>query len=64
MDEYHRGRFFDYVKRLMATGKIDQCFMISHYSSQYGLMDNANIIALNTEGLTVPPNVNLSTTIR
>lgn len=64
MDEYHRSRFFDYVKRLMTTGKIDQCFMISHYTAQYGLMDNANIVALNTEGLTTPPTTNTHVTIR
>lgn len=63
MDEYHRKRFFDYVKRLSLSGEITQMFMVSHYLSQYGLMDKANLIALNTEGLTVPSNLNAHTVI-
>ena len=64
MDEYHRRKFFDYIRRLSLSGEINQIFMVSHYLSQYGLMDGANLIALNTEGLTVPGNLNQHSVIR
>lgn len=64
MDEYHRRRFFDYLQRITSNGEVDQLFMVSHYHSEYGMLKGANLIALNTDGLTVPPDTNRNTIIR
>lgn len=64
MDEYHRRRFFSYLHQITSTGEIDQLFLVSHYHSEYGMLKGANIIALNTEGLTVPADTNRLTTVK
>ncbi len=64
MDEYHRRRFFDYVQRIGQNGDINRMYLVSHYLSQYGMLNGANLIALNTEGLTVPGNLNQHSVIR
>lgn len=63
-DELHRGRFCAYVAEQLRLDKLPQVFMISHYINQYGVFNNSNVIALNTEGLTVPVKVNQKAIIR
>lgn len=63
-DELHRGRFCAYVAEQLRLDKLPQTFMISHYVNQYGVFNNSNVIALNTEGLSVPVKVNQKAIIR
>lgn len=63
-DELHRGRFCAYIAEQLRLGKLPQVFMISHYINQYGVFNNSNVIALNTEGLTVPVKVNQKSKIK
>lgn len=64
-DELHRGRFFSYISEQLRLDKLPQTFMISHYVNQYNRFNNEdiNLIALNTEGLNVPRNLNTNTEI-
>lgn len=62
-DDLHRSRFGAYLDEQYRIDKLPQTFMISHYAEQYGIMSNANIIALNTEGLKIPFETNRSTKI-
>lgn len=57
-DELHRGRFCAYIAEQLRLDKLPQVFMISHYINQFGVFNDANVIALNTEGLTIPVKVN------
>lgn len=53
-DELHRGRFAGYLAEQFRLGKLPQTFMISHsYKEIAAAVNDANIIALNTEGLRV-----------
>lgn len=63
-DELHRGRFCAYIAEQLRLDKLPQVFMISHYINQYGVFNNSNVIALNTEGLTVPVKVNTRSVIK
>lgn len=63
-DELHRGRFCAYIAEQLRLDKLPQTFMISHYINQYGVFNSSNVIALNTEGLTVPVKVNQKAIIR
>lgn len=64
LDEYHQTRFFDYIRRLSLSGKISQMFLVSHFTSHINMFDYANVIALNSEGISLPKNVNSHTVIR
>lgn len=63
-DELHRGRFCAYMDEQMRLDKLPQTFMVSHYINQYGMFNNSNVIALNTDGLSVPTTVNQKSVIR
>lgn len=63
-DELHRGRFGMWLEEQLRLDKLPQIFMISHYVKQFGLFQNANIIALNTEGLNIGLAVNKLSRIR
>lgn len=63
-DELHRGRFAAYIAEQLRLDKLPQTFLISHYVNQYGVFNTANVIALNTEGLNVPGEVNTNSIMR
>lgn len=63
-DELHRGRFCSYIAEQLRLDKLPQTFLISHYINQYGVFKDANIIALNTEGLSIPFAVNKNSKIK
>lgn len=51
-DELHRGRFCAYIAEQLRLDKMPQVFMISHSHKEIAAaVNNANFIALNTEGL-------------
>lgn len=51
-DELHRGRFCAYIAEQLRLSKMPQTFMISHSHKEIAsAVNNANFIALNTEGL-------------
>lgn len=62
-DEINRGRFFNFIKNYTLSGDCTQLFMISHYVNQYGMFQDANIIALKYDGLTITGEVNKHTVI-
>lgn len=64
LDAYHQTRFFDHVRRTALSGEINQIFMVSHYTTQVSMFDFANVIALNSDGITLPKNVSNKTIIR
>lgn len=63
-DELHRGRFGMWLEEQIRMDKLPQIFMISHYVKQFGLFQDANIIALNTEGLNIGLLVNKHSIIK
>lgn len=63
-DELHRGRFCAYIAEQLRLDKLPQVFMISHYINQFGVFNDANVIALNTEGLSIPVKVNTKAIIK
>lgn len=51
-DELHRGRFCAYIAEQLRLDKMPQVFMISHSHKEIAAaVNDANFIALNTEGL-------------
>jgi chromosome segregation ATPase len=64
LDELHRGRFCSWVAEQYRLDKINQSFLVSHYVNQFGMFTNANVIALNIEGLNIPVKVNSKAIIR
>ena len=64
LDELHRGRLSAWVAEQNRLDKIPQCFLVSHSYKEYASHGMANIIALNTEGLTVPFKVNTKAIIK
>lgn len=63
-DELHRGRFCAYIAEQLRLDKLPQTVMISHYINQFGVFNSANVIALNTEGLSIPVKVNTNAIIK
>lgn len=63
-DELHRRNFCNFIASLLRTDKVRQLVMVSHYINQFGMFADANIIALNVEGLSVPAEVNKKSRIR
>lgn len=63
-DELHRGRFGAYIAEQSRLDKLPQTFMISHAYKEYAGNMNANVIALNTEGIRVGFDVNTNSIIR
>jgi DNA repair exonuclease SbcCD ATPase subunit len=64
LDELHRGRFCSWVAEQYRLDKINQSFLVSHYVNQFGMFTNANVIALNIEGLNIPVKVNSKAIIK
>lgn len=63
-DELHRGRFAAYIAEQLRLDKLPQTFMISHSYKEYASHAQANIIALNTEGIRVGFEVNKKSVIK
>lgn len=58
LDAYHQQRLFDYILNLSTSGEVNQILMVSHFFSHTSMFKNANVIALNSEGITVPTDAN------
>lgn len=63
-DELHRGRFFAYIAEQSRLDKLPQTLMISHNYKEYAGNFDANIIALNIEGIRVGFEVNKKSILR
>ncbi|QDB70304.1 putative SbcC [Aeromonas phage CF8] len=63
-DELHRGRFSSWLSEQLRMDKLGQIFMVSHYIAQFGAYHDANVIALNTEGLSVGLTTNTRSVFR
>lgn len=63
-DSLHRRMFCAYVDEQIRLDKINQLVMVSHYIDQFGTFQNANVIALNTEGLSIGRQTNQKSTIK
>jgi len=57
-DEQHRIRLMDFVKQLMDSGRHSQLFMISHYASNHGGFNNAEILVLDGSNISLPGRYN------
>lgn len=53
-DEQHRENFIPFVNRLIENGQFRQVFFISHFSSQHGAFNQAEIMVLDPTNVTVP----------
>ncbi|BAW98251.1 DNA double-strand break repair Rad50 ATPase [Vibrio phage pTD1] len=58
LDAYHQQRLFDYILNISTSGDVNQILMVSHFFSHTSMFKNANVIALNSEGITVPADAN------
>ncbi|AEV89584.1 putative SbcC ATPase [Pseudomonas phage OBP] len=63
-DELHKGRFSAYIAEQLRLDKLPQTFMISHNYKEYASHADANIIALNTDGIRVGFEVNKKSVIK
>lgn len=53
-DEAHRDNLLDFIKMLPITGSISKLFLISHYSHQHGGFNNADLVSLKWDNITIP----------
>lgn len=53
-DEQHRENFVPFVNRLIENGQFRQVFFISHFSSQHGAFNQAEVMVLDPTNVTVP----------
>jgi hypothetical protein len=53
-DEQHRANVMNYVKLLIETKRHSQLFMISHYASSYGAMNQAEVCVLDSSNISTP----------
>lgn len=63
-DEQHRENFVPFVNRLIENGQFRQVFFISHFSSQHGAFNQAEIMVLDPTNVTVPEVYNKNVLIR
>lgn len=52
-DEMHRKRFMELVNTLVNTGQVSQMFLINHFSGMFGGLANADVVALNTNNVSI-----------
>lgn len=58
LDAYHQQRLFDYILNISTSGDIYQILMVSHFFAHTSMFKKANVVALNSEGITVPADAN------
>ncbi|ARV76869.1 SbcC protein [Pseudomonas phage Phabio] len=63
-DEQHRENFIPFVNRLIENGQFRQVFFISHFSSQHGAFNQAEIMVLDPTNVTVPEVYNKNVLIK
>lgn len=63
-DEQHRENFIPFVNRLIENGQFRQVFFISHFSSQHGAFNQAEIMVLDPTNVTVPESYNKNVLIK
>lgn len=57
LDEQHRQLATEMIKSLMDQKAFDQIFMVSHYSSMYGALSNAQVCVINNLNICVPKGI-------
>lgn len=63
-DELNRKNFCVWVEEQYRLDALPQTFMISHYIEQFGHFQDVNVIALNTDGISIGVPVNKKAIIR
>ncbi|QGZ14455.1 hypothetical protein [Photobacterium phage PDCC-1] len=58
LDTYHQQRLFDYILSISTNGDVNQILMVSHFFTHISMFKGANVVALNSEGITVPEDAN------
>ncbi|UPT53908.1 DNA double-strand break repair Rad50 ATPase [Vibrio phage phiKT1019] len=58
LDTFHQQRLFDFILNISTSGDISQILMVSHFFSHTSMFKGANVIALNSEGISVPEDAN------
>lgn len=61
MDYAHRRAAMKLVTELLTTSNFSQVFMISHYESSYGSLDNADVTVLCAENIEIPMEIAVNT---
>jgi len=54
MDHTHRNKAVRYAEKLMIGGNFQQCFMVSHHSSAYSNLANAQVIVIHKDNVVMP----------
>jgi len=54
MDEAHRGRLVDFIKRLYTSGEFSQVIIVSHDSDVHSKLNEAAYCVVEPEGVTLP----------
>jgi len=62
-DDVHRSNLLNYIKRLVETNYCSQMFMVNHYSSVYGGINNMDTVVLSSDNIVVPERYNDSVCI-
>ncbi len=52
-DEQHRTQLMSFIKQLMDTGDYSQLFMVSHYASNHGAFNQADVTVLDSSNIAV-----------
>ncbi|AUR80921.1 DNA double-strand break repair Rad50 ATPase [Vibrio phage Aphrodite1] len=58
LDAFHQQRLFDYILNISTNGSVAQILMVSHFFSHTSMFKDPNVIALNSEGISVPEDAN------
>lgn len=58
LDAFHQQRLFDYILNISTNGEVNQILMVSHFFAHTSMFKKANVVALNSEGITVPTDAN------
>ena len=54
MDEAHRHRLVDFIKRLSSSGEFSQLIVVSHDSDVHSKLNEASYCVVEPEGVTLP----------
>ena len=62
-DESHRTQAIEFIKHLIATGRISQVMMVSHDATTHFQLTHADVCVIDPEGVTLPPKYNTNVEI-
>lgn len=63
MDHTHRNKAVRYAEKLMIGGNFQQCFLVSHHSSAYSNLANAQVIVIHKDNVVMPSDMKVDTDV-